>query len=88
MAHPNSRLSVFGRQLLVSRVAQGWSAAEVRHQPCHRPQGLRRYPAGGQALLDQRSCPHRSPRRLADDRVTVILRARPGAAMDRTAWRR
>ena len=32
MAHPNARVSVFGRQLLVSRVAQGWSAAEAATQ--------------------------------------------------------
>jgi len=32
VAQPNARLSVFGRQLLVSRVAQGWSAAEAAKQ--------------------------------------------------------
>ncbi|MBA3687579.1 MAG: helix-turn-helix domain-containing protein, partial [Chloroflexi bacterium] len=33
MAHPNARLSVFGRQLLVSRVVvQRWPAAEVAKQ--------------------------------------------------------
>ncbi len=81
MAHPNARLSVFGRQLLVSRVAQGWPASEAAKQlgvsRATAYKWLRRYRAEGQAgLLDRRSRPHRSPRRLADDQVSAILRAR------------
>ncbi|MBA2633246.1 MAG: transposase [Chloroflexi bacterium] len=81
MAHPNARLSVFGRQLLVSRVAQSWSAAEAARQlgvsRATAYKWLRRYRAEGQAgLLDRRSRPHHSPRRLADDQVAAILRVR------------
>ena len=32
MAHPRARLTVFGRQLLVARVAAGWPAAHVAEQ--------------------------------------------------------
>jgi transposase InsO family protein len=72
---------VFGRQLLVSRVAQGWSAAEAAKQlgvsRATAYKWLRRYRSEGEAgLLDRRSRPHRSPRRLPDDQVAAILRAR------------
>jgi len=81
VAHPNARLSVFGRQLLVSRVLQGWPAAEAARQlgvsRATTYKWLRRYRSEGQlGLLDRRSRPHRSPRRLSDDKVTAILRAR------------
>lgn len=81
MAHPNARLSVFGRQLLVSRVAQGWPATEAAKQlgvsRATAYKWLRRYRAEGETgLLDRRSRPHRSPRRLPDEQVTAILRAR------------
>lgn len=82
MAHPNARLSVFGRQLLVSRVVvQRWPAAEVAEQlgvsRATVYKWLRRYRAEGQAGLLDRSCrPHRSPRRLPDQQLAAILRAR------------
>ena len=82
MAHPNARLSVFGRQLLVSRVVvKGWSPAEAARQlgisRATAYKWLRRYQAEGQAgLLDRSSRPHRSPRRLPDEAVAAILRAR------------
>lgn len=82
MAHPNARLSVFGRQLLVSRVmVQRWPAAEVAEQlgvsRATVYKWLRRYRAEGQAGLLDRSCrPHRSPRRLPDEQLAAILRAR------------
>ena len=81
MAHPNARLSVFGHQLLVSRVAQGWPATEAAKQlgvsRATAYKWLRRYRVEGQpGLLDRRSRPHRSPRRLPDDQVAAILRTR------------
>ena len=82
MAHPNARLSVFARQLLVSRVVvQRWPAAEVATQlgvsRATAYKWLRRYRTEGEAgLLDRRSRPHRSPRRLPDEQVSAILRAR------------
>jgi len=81
VVHPNARLSVFGRQLLMGRVAQGWSAAEAATQlgvsRATAYKWLRRYRAEGPAGLVDRPCrPHRSPRRLADDQVAAILRTR------------
>jgi len=82
VAHPNARFSVFGRQLLVSRVVgQGWPAAEVANQlgvsRATAYKWLRRYRAEGSPGLEDRSCrPHRSPRRLPDEQLAAILRAR------------
>ena len=70
MAHPRPSLSVFGRQLLVTRVA-GWLAGgarrrAARHQPGDRVQVGPPVPGRGRrpGLLDRSSRPHRSPRRL------------------------
>ncbi|MBA3687864.1 MAG: helix-turn-helix domain-containing protein [Chloroflexi bacterium] len=82
MAHPNARLSVFGRQLLVSRVVvQRWPAAEVAKQlgvsRATVYKWLRRYHAeGSPGLVDRSSRPHRSPRLLAAEEIAAILRAR------------
>jgi transposase InsO family protein len=73
---------VFGRQLLVSRViAQRWPAATVAEQlgvsRATVYKWVRRYRAeGGSGLLDRSCRPQRSPRRLRDDQVAAILRAR------------
>jgi transposase InsO family protein len=82
VAHPRARLNVFGRQLLVMRVEQeGWTAAQaadalgVTRTTAYK--WLHRYRAEGPAGLEDRSSrPHRSPRRLPDDRVQAILRER------------
>jgi len=82
VSHPNARLSVFGRQLLVSRVVvQRWPACEVAQQlgvsRATAYKWLRRFRAEGQAgLLDRRSRPHRSPRQLPAEQAAAILRAR------------
>ena len=82
MAHPNARLSVFGRQLLVTRVAVlGWPACEAAEQlgvsRATAYKWLRRYRAEGQAgLLDRRSRPLHSPRQLPAEQAAAILRAR------------
>jgi transposase InsO family protein len=82
MSHPNARLSVFGRQLLVSRVVvQRWPAAEVAKQlgvsRATAYKWLRRYRAEGQGgLLDRRSRPRHSPRQLPAEQAAAILRAR------------
>jgi transposase InsO family protein len=82
VSHPNARLSVFGRQLLVSRVVvQHWPSAEVAKQlgvsRATVSKWLRRYRAEGQpGLLDRSSRPHHSPRQLPADQVSAILRAR------------
>jgi transposase len=82
VAHPRPRLSVFSRQLLVSRVeAQAWPVAHaaamqgISRATAYR--WLRRYRTEGEAgLLDRSSRPHRSPRALSRDRELAILAAR------------
>ena len=81
MGHPRPRLSVFSRQLLVTRVAAGWPAAHVAEQlgisRATAYKWVRRYRAEGEAgLLDRSSRPHCSPRRLPDTVEAEILAAR------------
>lgn len=82
MAHRRARLTVFGRQLLVDRVAtDGWTiaraaeAAGVSRQTATK--WVRRYREAGVAGLEDRSSrPRRSPRALSDEQVAAILAAR------------
>lgn len=81
MGHPRSKLTVFGRRLLVTRVAQGWPAAHVAEQlgisRATAYKWVRRYRTEGEAgLLDRSSRPHRSPRRVSAAREAEILAAR------------
>jgi transposase-like protein len=82
VAHPRAKLTVFGRQLLVTRVlGQGWPAAHVAEQlgvsRATAYKWVRRYRAEGEAgLLDRSSRPHRSPRRLSEFAEAEILEAR------------
>jgi transposase InsO family protein len=81
VSNPRPRLSVFSRQLLVSRVQAGWPAAHVAEQlgisRATAYKWVRRYRAEGEAgLLDRSSRPHRSPRRLPDALEAQILAAR------------
>lgn len=80
--HKNARTTVYSRGLLVKRVKeQGMSVKEAAAQ-----QGisrrtaykwLGRYEQGGEAALDNRgSRPHRSPRRLAVERVATLAALR------------
>lgn len=81
MAHPKSRLTIFGRQLLVARVRAGWPAAHVAEQlgisRATAYKWVRRYRAEGEpGLRDRSSRPCRSPRRLSDAAEAEILAAR------------
>ncbi len=82
MGHPRTKLTVFGRQLLILRVeALGWPVAHAAAmQGISRATGykwLRRYRAEGEAgLLDRSSRPRRSPRALSADQAQAILAAR------------
>jgi transposase InsO family protein len=82
VAHPRSKLTVFGRQLLVSRVVeQGWPAAHAAEQlgvsRATAYKWVRRFRAEGEAgLADRSSRPHRSPRRLPDELERSVLAAR------------
>ena len=84
MAHASAKLTVFGRQLLVTRVlGEGWPVAHVADQlGISRATGykwVRRYRAEGRTgLLDRSSRPKRSPRRLPDTAEAEILSARAG----------
>lgn len=81
MAHRRAKLTVFGRQLLVQRVEDGWSiaraaeAAGVSRQTTTK--WVRRYRLAGEAGLEDRtSRPCRSPRALEPEVVAAIVRAR------------
>ena len=82
MAQHRPRLNVFGRQLLVRRISdEHWpvalaaEAAGISRATAYK--WLRRYRAEGEeGLLDRSSRPRRSPRRLAAEVETAILRAR------------
>jgi transposase InsO family protein len=81
MAHPKSRLTVFGRQLLVARVQAGWPAAHVAEQlgisRATAYKWIRRHRTEGPAgLIDRSSRPRRSPRQLSSATEAEILAAR------------
>jgi transposase InsO family protein len=81
VGHPRPRLSVFSRQLLVTRVQAGWPTAHVAEQlgisRATAYKWVRRYRVEGEAgLLDRSSRPHRSPRRLSPAIEAEILAAR------------
>jgi len=81
MAHPRSRLTVFGRQLLVARVDAGWPTAQVAEQlgvsRATAYKWIRRYRTeGGSGLVERSSRPRRSPRRLNELVEAEILAAR------------
>ena len=81
MAHPRARLTVFGRQLLIARVAAGWPAAHVAEQfgisRATAYKWVRRHRAeGDRGLEDRSSRPRRSPRRLNPAAEAEILAAR------------
>lgn len=69
MAHANARTNLYGRRLIVERVAAGWRPAQVAEQlgisraTVHK--WLRRFREAGEAgLFDRSSRPRRSPNRL------------------------
>lgn len=82
MAHRTGRLSVYSRQVLVTRVTvEGWPAAEVARQlqvsRSTAYKWIRRYRAEGEAgLADRSSAPRRRPRALSAEAIAVILDAR------------
>jgi len=81
VSHPKAKLTVFGRKLLVDRVAEGWPPAHVAEQlgisRATAYKWLRRFKDEGEAgLADRSSRPYRSPRRLPDAVEAVVLAAR------------
>jgi transposase InsO family protein len=81
VAHRRARLTVFGRQLLIARVAAGWPAAHVAEQlgisRATAYKWIRRHRAEGPAGLEDRSSrPRRSPRQLSSVVEAEILSAR------------
>jgi transposase InsO family protein len=82
VGHPRTKLTVFGRQLLIARVeVLGWPVAHAAAmQGISRATAykwLRRYRAGGDTgLLDRSSRPRRSPRALSADQAQAIVSAR------------
>jgi transposase InsO family protein len=82
VAHPRTKLTVFGRQLLVSRVeAFGWPVAQAAAmQGVSRATAykwVRRYRIEGEpGLADRSSRPRRSPRALPIEQAQAIVAAR------------
>ena len=81
MAHAKAHLTVFGRQLLVTRVEAGWPAAHVAEQlgisRATAYKWIRRHRVEGAAGLEDRSSrPRRSPRQLSSAAEAEILAAR------------
>lgn len=81
MAHANARLNVFGRRLLVERVAAGHRPGEVAKQlgvsRATVYKWLRRFGSEGlSGLVDRSSRPHRSPRRVPAGQVARIVALR------------
>ena len=81
MGHANARTNLFARRLMVERVAAGWPAARVAEQlgvsraTVHK--WLRRYAAGGDAaLVDRSSRPVRMPARTSRRVERRVLAAR------------
>ena len=81
MSHPNARLNVHGRLLLVRRIEVGWkvsaaaSAAGVSRQTAGK--WYRRYIEGGaDGLVDASSRPHRTRPGVPERRCRRILKAR------------
>ena len=81
VAHRTARLNVFGRQLLVSRIVDGWPVARaaeaqgVSRTTAHK--WIRRYRTEGRSGLEDRSSrPRRSPRLTRPELVQAILQTR------------
>ena len=94
MSHPNARLTVRGRQLIVERARAGWTQAHIAaamgiSRSCVR-RWLDRYAAEGEAgLHDRSSRPHGSPRRVAPavEEAVLALRGRERLGRDVIAHR-
>jgi len=81
MAHANARTNLFGRKLIVERVAAGWPPAHVAEQlglsRATVYKWLRRYAEAGEAgLADRSSRPRRMPARTPKRVETRVLAAR------------
>jgi transposase InsO family protein len=90
VSHPNARLTVRGRQLIVERAHEGWKQAHIAaamgiSRRCVR-RWLDRYAAEGEAgLHDRSSRPHRSPRRVAPAIEAAVLALRRHERLGRDA---
>lgn len=81
MSHRNARLNEYARLLLVRRIEQGHSKAEVAKQlgvsrPTVHKWWNRYLDEGVEGLQDRSSQPHHSPRRISRDTVRRIVAAR------------
>jgi transposase len=81
VAHRRAKLTVFGRQLLVARVAAGWPVAHVAEQlgisRATAYKWVRRHRSEGDPGLEDRSSrPHHSPRQVSAETTAEILAAR------------
>lgn len=92
MAHPRTKLTVFGRQLLIARVEVlggpvAHAATMQRISRATAYKWLRRYRVeGDQGLLDRSSRPRRSPRALSTDQAQAIFAARVEGRWGPIVW--
>ena len=90
MSHPNARLTVRGRLLIVERAQAGWKQAHIAaamgvSRQCVR-RWLDRYQAEGEAgLHDRSSRPHHSPHRTAPPLEAAVLALRTRERLGRDA---
>lgn len=81
MSHPKARLNLFGRQLLISRIQDGWTQAEVAESAgvsrATVAKWWRRFREHGEAgLIERSSAAHNHPRATAQPLVDEILALR------------
>ena len=81
MSHPNARLTLYGRRVLVERILAGYRVADVAAQlGCSRTcayKWLARYRAEGHAgLADRSSRPHHTPHRINAVLEQMVLQMR------------
>lgn len=90
VSHPNARLTVRGRQLIVERARAGWPQAHIAaamgvSRRCVR-RWLDRYATeGADGLHDRSSRPHHSPRRTSPSIEAVVVRLRRTERLGRDA---
>lgn len=81
MSHPNARLNLFGRQLLIKRINDGWTQAQAAESAgisrATVAKWWRRFREQGEAgLLERNSAAHNHPRAISQAVVDEILELR------------
>jgi transposase InsO family protein len=93
VAHRNAKLNLYARQLIIHRLAEGWSAAEVAEAAGVSRSTVYKWrrrwqEAGVGGLRDRSSRPKHCPHALAEQVIEAIIRLRHelGTGPHRIAW--